>query len=241
MSYVFHFEVIADSLPAIAFGAWRTIYISAQAMAMGLAIGIAGAAVMTANDRRLAPLRYCVSGFVELIRNTPLLAQLFLIFFALPRFGVRLSPDLAAVIGLGLNCGAYAIEILRAGIQSVPSGQIEAGLALGLRRWQVFRLVVLVPAVRAVYPALTSQFIITLLSSSVVSSISAVELTSTAAMLQMSTFRAFEIYLTVTAVYLALSVGFRTLFQVFYRGVIARDNRSRRLWQRRSLARGAAP
>jgi polar amino acid transport system permease protein len=213
MPYSFNFGVLADNFPLILWGAWLTVLISAKAMLGGLLIGIAGAFLKTSGGRLV---RLPIDAFVEIVRNTPLLAQLFLLFFALPQIGVRLTPETAGVLGLSLNCGAYLIEIIRAGIQSISHGQIEAGLSLGLTRFRIFRLIILVPALQAVYPALASQFIILLLSSSIVSSISVTELTSTAAVLQMSTFRAFEIYFGITLIYLVLSMGFRLLLFGFY-------------------------
>jgi polar amino acid transport system permease protein len=116
-----------------------------------------------------------------------------------------------------VNLGAYATEIIRAGIESIPRGQIEAGLALDLKRHQIFRFVILKPALRAVYPALTSQFILLMLSSSVVSAISADDLTSVAANLQSQTFRSFEIYIVVAVIYLVLALLFSALFRTIYR------------------------
>ena len=104
--------------------------------------------------------------------------QIYFIFFALPLIGVRLDPTLTAIIALGINGGAYAIEIIRGGVQSINKGQVEAGLALGLHKAQVFRLIVLKPALRAIYPSLTSQFIMLTLTTSIASAISAYELTS---------------------------------------------------------------
>jgi polar amino acid transport system permease protein len=116
-----------------------------------------------------------------------------------------------------VNLGAYATEIIRAGIESIPHGQIEAGLALNLKRHQVFRYIVLKPALKAIYPALTSQFILLMLSSAVVSAISADDLTSVAANLQSQTFRSFEIYIVVAGIYLALALAFSALFRLVYR------------------------
>ncbi len=124
-----------------------------------------------------------------------------------------------------VNVGAYATEIIRAGIESIRKGQIEAGAALGLKRLQIFRYVVLKPALRAIYPALTSQFILLMLSSSIVSAISAEELTSMANNMQSQTFRSFEIYIVVTIIYLGLSLLFSTLFAAIQRVAFAYPDR----------------
>nr|WP_211113887.1 amino acid ABC transporter permease [Azospirillum picis] len=195
-------------------GAWLTIKLSFGAMAIGLVVGIACALGKTSGPR---PVRWLINAYIEIIRNTPFLVQIFLIFFGLPTMGVRLSPDLAALIAMVVNVGAYAAEIIRAGIESIHKGQIEAGLALGLRPLQVFRHIVLKPALRTVYPALTSQFILLMLSSSIVSAISADELTSVANNIQSQTFRSFEIYIVVTGIYLALALMFSALFAGIYR------------------------
>nr|WP_286209164.1 amino acid ABC transporter permease [Azospirillum sp. A1-3] len=195
-------------------GAWLTVRLSFGAMAIGLVIAIVCALGKTSGPK---PVRWLINAYIEVIRNTPFLVQIFLIFFGLPSIGLRLSPDVAALIAMVVNVGAYATEIIRAGIESIHKGQIEAGLALGLRPLQVFRYVVLKPALRTVYPALTSQFILLMLSSSVVSAISADELTSVANNIQSQTFRSFEIYIVVTGIYLVLALMFSALFAGIYR------------------------
>nr|WP_255543060.1 amino acid ABC transporter permease [Azospirillum sp. INR13] len=195
-------------------GAWLTIKLSFGAMAIGLVVAILCALGKTSGPK---PVRWLINAYIEVIRNTPFLVQIFLIFFGLPTIGLRLSPDVAALIAMVVNVGAYATEIIRAGIESIHKGQIEAGLALGLRPLQVFRYIVLKPALRTVYPALTSQFILLMLSSSIVSAISADELTSVANNIQSQTFRSFEIYIVVTGIYLVLALMFSALFAGIYR------------------------
>jgi len=199
-----------------------TIQLSGTAMLIGLAVAVVCAMAKTSGPR---PLRWLVNAYVEIIRNTPFLVQIFLIFFGLPTLGLRLSPWQAALIAMVVNVGAYATEIIRAGIESIQKGQIEAGMALGLGKLQVFRYVVLIPALRAVYPALTSQFILLMLTSSVVSAISAEELTSIANDIQSQTFRSFEIYIVVTVMYLVMSLMFSALFAGIYRAVFAYADR----------------
>ncbi len=163
-----------------------------------------------------------VGAYVELVRNTPFLVQVFFIFFGLPALGVRLETDVCAVIALTLNGSAYAIEIVRAGIESIGHGQIEAGRALGLHPLQNFRLVVLPQALRAVLPPLGSQFILLLLNSSIVSVISADELTAAAQDIQGRTFRSFEAYIVAASIYLVLSTAFSALFAGISRLAFAR-------------------
>ncbi len=185
-----------------------------MAMLFGLIVAVVCAWGKTGGP---APLRWLINAYIELIRNTPFLVQLFFFFFGLPALGLRWSSHTAALVAMVVNLGAYATEIIRAGIESIPRGQIEAGLALNLKAHKIFRHVILVPALRTVYPALTSQFILLMLSSAVVSAISADDLTSVAANLQSQTFRSFEIYIVVTVIYLSLALAFSALFRVIYR------------------------
>jgi polar amino acid transport system permease protein len=158
-----------------------------------------------------------IDAYIEIIRNTPFLIQIFFIFFALPALGIRLSPNVAALTALTVNVGAYATEIIRAGIESINRGQVEAGYALGLKRWQIFRYIIIKPALRTIYPALTSQFIYLMLTSSVVSVISATDLAAAGNNIQSQTFAAFEVYLVITGMYLVLALGFSALFSAVQR------------------------
>lgn len=218
MNYVFQFGEVFNAWQDLLYGAWLTIQLSAMAMVLGLIVAVAGALGKTAGPR---PVRWLVDTYVEIIRNTPFLVQIFLIFFGLPRAGVRLDANEAALLAMVVNVGAYATEIVRAGIETIHKGQIEAGRALGLKPLQVFSYIVIFPALKAIYPALTSQFILLMLTSSVVSAISAEELTAIANNLQSQTFRSFEIYLVVTAMYLAMSLMFSGVFALIYKVVFA--------------------
>lgn len=196
------FSVVIDRMPLLLWGVAGTLWLSFCGITIALVIGISGVVVLRSGA--LLP-GMIVRAFVELIRNTPFLVQIFFIFFALPYAGIRLSPTVTAVIALGINGGAYAIEIIRGGVESIPKGQTEAGLALGMTRGQVFRDVVLVPALRAIYPALCAQFVLLTLTSAVCASISAHELTLVAQRIESETFRSFEVYFTITGIYLMLS------------------------------------
>jgi len=214
MNYTFQFGDVFAAWPLLLRGTWNTIELSLLAMLLGLAVAIVCAWGKTAGPK---PLRFVINVYIELIRNTPFLVQLFFFFFALPALGLRWSAYTAALTALVINLGAYATEIIRAGIESIPKGQIEAGLALNLKRHEIFRFVILKPALKAIYPALTSQFILLMLSSAVVSAISADDLTSFAANLQSQTFRSFEIYIVVAGIYLLLALAFSTLFRMIYK------------------------
>jgi polar amino acid transport system permease protein len=214
MNYTFQFADVFATWPLLLKGTLNTIELSVLAMLMGLVLAIVCAWGKTAGPK---PLRWVINIYIELIRNTPFLVQLFFFFFALPALGLRWTAYTAALVAMVINLGAYATEIIRAGIESIPKGQVEAGLALNLKRHEIFRFVILKPALKAIYPALTSQFILLMLSSAVVSAISADDLTSVAANLQSQTFRSFEIYMVVAVIYLALALAFSGLFRVIYR------------------------
>jgi polar amino acid transport system permease protein len=202
VGYALDFGVVFDKMPELLLGALATMGLALAGMALAIVIGVLG---VVARKSQFKPLRTLVIAFVEVVRNTPFLVQIFFIFFALPLLGLRLNPTVTAIIALGINGGAYAIEIIRGGVESIHKGQIEAGLALGLHRAQVFRLIVLKPALRAIYPSLTSQFIMLTLTTSVCTSIAAYELTSVAQIIESDTFKSFEVYFTITLMYLVIS------------------------------------
>ncbi|MBM3525914.1 MAG: amino acid ABC transporter permease, partial [Alphaproteobacteria bacterium] len=164
MGYRFNFRDIWAQTDFIIEGVLITLVLSAVTMVAGLIIGTAGAAARVYGPRWL---KAAVATYVEVIRNTPLLVQLFLVFFGLPSAGIRLDAMTAALIALAINLGAYATEIIRAGLEAIPKAQIEAGHSLGLSGPQVFRYVVLFPAMKIIYPALTSQFVLVMLATSV--------------------------------------------------------------------------
>jgi polar amino acid transport system permease protein len=202
VNYRIDFTPVIDGLPSLLAGCLGTLGLALGGMALAIVIGIGGVVL---RQSRIKPLRWLVMAFVEAIRNTPFLVQIYFIFFALPLAGIRLDPTPTAIIALGINGGAYAIEIIRGGVQSIGKGQIEAGLALALNKMQVFRLIVLKPALRAIYPSLVSQFILLTLTTSIASAISAYELTSVAQRIESDSFRSFEVYGVVTLLYLGIS------------------------------------
>lgn len=219
MDYVFQFGVVWREIDVLLLGAWLTLRLSALAMVFGLIVGLAGALAKASRHRTL---RVITHSYVEAIRNTPFLVQVLFVYLGLPSIGMRLTPDQAALLAMVINLGAYTTEIVRAGIKAVPAGQIQAGTALGLSRWQIFRFVVCLPALRAVFPALGSQFILVMLASSVVSVISAEELTAVADTIVARNFRSFEVYLIVTGLYLAMCLAFQGAFAVIHRALFAR-------------------
>lgn len=222
MSYEFDFADVFAAWPELLQGLINTLVLSALAMAIGMVVSVAGALGKTSGPRWL---RWLIDEYIELIRNTPFLIQIFMIYFGLPTLGIKLSSNEAALIALVVNVGAYGIEIIRAGIESIHKGQVEAGKSLGMRPLQIFRYIVLKPAIQAVYPSLTSQFILLMLNSSVCSAIAASELTAAAGDIQSRTFRSFEVYFVATSVYLALSIVFWCLFAGIERAFLRQPSR----------------
>jgi polar amino acid transport system permease protein len=209
MTYEFEFGDVFAYWPELLAGALHTLELSGLAMAIGMVVAVLGALAKTSGP---IWLRRILDAYIELIRNTPFLIQIFMIFFGLPAAGLRLSSDGAALLALVVNVGAYGIEIIRAGIESISKGQIEAGKSLGLRPLQIFFLIILKPSIQAIYPSLTSQFILLMLNSSVCSAIAANELTAVAGEIQSRNFRSFEVYFLVTCIYFALSILFWSIF-----------------------------
>jgi polar amino acid transport system permease protein len=208
MTYAFDFSGFGDYAGMLARGAGVTVALTAVSTVLGSLVGIAGAAVGRSGPRWARAL---VSSYVELIRNTPFLVQLFFVFFGLPGIGVQISETEAAILAMTVNLGAYATEIIRAGIEAVPRGQLQAANALGLHPRHVFRHVVLPQALANVFPALVGQVLIVMLGSAVVSQISVPDLTYAASYIESRNFRSFETCLIVTAAYLLLAIVLRQL------------------------------
>jgi polar amino acid transport system permease protein len=205
----FDFSVVLERWPLFVDGALLTIRLSAVATLLGFVVGC-----LCAVGRR-SGLRWAArvsTAYVELIRNTPLLVQIFLVYFGLSSIGLQLSAFVVALIALTINVGAYTTEIMRAGFDSIHKGQLEAAECLGLSRRQVYWHVILLPAMERVYPALTSQFVLLMLASSICSQISTEELTAVANHVQSDTYRPFETYIVVGAMYVTLSLLMRVTF-----------------------------
>lgn len=200
------FAAVLAEWPLLAKGVVWTLGLTAVSAVLGVALGVACAWARTQGP---TALRWVVGAYVEAVRNTPFIVQLFFVFFGLPAAGIRLSPEVASIIAMVVNLGAYAAEIVRAGIDATPRGQTEAALSLALTRAQTFVHVVLPPALKKVWPALVSQIIIVMLGSAVCGQISTQELSYAANLIQSRNFRAFEAFIVATLIYLALSVAVR--------------------------------
>ena len=220
MAYQFDFLPVLQNSDLLLRGALFTLELTAIGTVLGVSLGIVGAVVRAWNIRPFAAL---FGLYVELIRNTPFLVQLFFIFFGLPGLGVHISEWQAAVLAMVINLGAYSTEIIRAGIQAIPKGQLEAASALAMSRFETFRYVVLQPALAKVWPALSSQIIIVMLGSAVCSQIATEELSFFANFIQSRNFRSFETYVLTTLIYLCMALFIRQLLNWFGRRYLSRS------------------
>ena len=200
------FGAVLSEWPALLRGAGFTLALSAVAAAGGLALGVACGWARAWGPK---PLAAAVGVYVELIRNTPFIVQLFFIYFGLPSLGIKFTPEFASVLAMVINLGAYAAEIVRAGIMGTHRGQIEAARSLAMNEWHVFMRVVLPPALGRVWPAMVSQIVIVMLGSAVCGQIAAQELSYSANLIQSRNFRAFEAFIVATLIYLAMSIAVR--------------------------------
>jgi polar amino acid transport system permease protein len=203
----FHLRVLYPYLWQLPKAIGTTLSLSALAISFGLMIGIIGA---LARQGQREPWRWLSAAYVELIRNTPLLILLYLVFFGMPSLGLaRIGGYGSAVIALSINCGGYMIEIFRAGLLAIPNGQHDAAKALGLRRSLAFRLVVLPQMMRAIYAPLGNIFVQVLLGSSLASVVSVNEVSDWMQNTGSDTFRYFESFAVAGIVYVVLcqSIG----------------------------------
>jgi polar amino acid transport system permease protein len=184
-------------------GVVLTLVLTAISTFFGVIIGVLGAWSRLYGGRFL---KISVGFYVELIRNTPFIVQLFFIFFGLPALGLRFSPEMASVLAMVINLGAYATEIIRAGIEATPKGQIEAAISLAMKPRAIFTRIILPPAFKKIWPSLTSQIIIVMLGSAVCGQISVSELSYAANLIQSRNFRSFESFIIATLIYLTLSI-----------------------------------
>ncbi len=219
MTYTFDFSALLPYWPDFLWGAVLTLQLSAVATVAGFIVGTL-CAIGRADGSPV--VKAIVAAYVEVIRNTPLLVQVFIIYFGIATLGIRVSANLAAMIALTVNVGAYTCEIVRAGLQSIHRSQVEAAECLGLSKPQIYWHVIIRPAIERVYPSLTSQYVLLMLASSITSQISAEELTAVANRIQSGTFRAFETYIVVGIIYLVLSFVMRGAFSAFAHAAFTR-------------------
>lgn len=200
------FGAVLAEWPLLLRGVGMTVGLTVVAAVLGAALGVGCAWARLHGGRGL---RAVVAGYVELIRNTPFIVQLFFLYFGLPGLGLRLSPEVASVLAMVLNLGAYAGEIVRAGLEGTSPGQIEAARSLALTDLQVFTRIVLPPALGRVWPAMVGQIVIVMLGSAVCGQIATAELSHAANLVHSRNFRAFEATILATAAYLLLAIALR--------------------------------
>jgi len=209
-AYGFEWAAIARGLPYLLEGAGLTVMISSVAMVLALVLGLALAAISQAPG---PVARRLVAAYVEVFRNTPLLIQIFIVYFGLPQLGVKLSPFLSGLAALVLYAAAYNTEIFRAGLEAVPHGQFEAARSAGLGELQILRYVIMPQAVRICFPALGNNLVSLVKNSSLVSTIGMVELMFVANDISFNNFRTFEIYGTAAVMYVVIVVALTRLLR----------------------------
>lgn len=209
MNYQFDFGALMPYWREFLSGAAMTLQLTVFSVAIGLVIGVLCA---IARRSSLPWLRNLVSMYVEIIRNTPFIVQIFFIFFGLSSIGIKMPLVAAAIFALVINVAAYTAEIVRAGMDSIHPSQIEAAESLGLSKLQIYRDIILMPAIERVYPALTSQFILMMLTTSIASQISVEELTGVANNIQSNTFRSLETYFVIAVLYIGITYLMRLAF-----------------------------
>ncbi|MEN6412654.1 MAG: amino acid ABC transporter permease [Veillonellales bacterium] len=202
------YSIILNKLPFLIEGCWVTLEISLYALLLGMAFGICGALCRISSNRFLSSIAFL---YVWIIRGTPVMVQLFILYFGLPQLGIKLSSMTAGVIGLAVNTGAYITEIIRAGIQAIDKGQLEAALSLGMKRRQAMVRIIGPQAIKICIPPLVNQFIMTLKNSSIASLVTITELFRTGEQLIYTTFRSFEVYTVIAVLYLIMNSVFMVI------------------------------
>ena len=199
------FSVVLTKIPILLEGCVVTLQISFFALLLGMIFGIAGALCRISANRALNSLAFM---YVWVIRGTPVMVQLFILYFGLPQLGIKLPSMAAGVLGLAINTGAYVTEIIRAGIQAVDKGQMEAALSVGMSFRQAMVRIIGPQATKICIPPLVNQFIMTLKNSSIASLVTITELFRTGEQIIYTTFRSFEVYMAVAVLYLLMNSVF---------------------------------
>ena len=202
------FSVVLTKIPILLEGCVVTLQISFFALLLGMIFGIAGALCRISANRALNSLAFM---YVWVIRGTPVMVQLFILYFGLPQLGIKLPSMVAGVLGLAINTGAYVTEIIRAGIQAVDKGQMEAALSVGMSFRQAMVRIIGPQATKICIPPLVNQFIMTLKNSSIASLVTITELFRTGEQIIYTTFRSSEVYMAVAVLYLMMNSVFMVI------------------------------
>ena len=201
-----------ESLPSLLDGLYITLILTFISLIVGLVLGIGLALGRVYGNKIISAI--CI-GYIEIIRGTPLLVQLFIIYFGLPSAGIILSPIDAALLGLSLNSGAYQAEYLRGSIQSIPSGQMIAARTIGMNKLQSIKNIVLPQALRISIPAWSNELIYLLKYTSIVYIIQVRELTAEAKFIAADTFKFIEIFAIIAIIYLIFTIIFTAIIEQF--------------------------
>lgn len=204
--------IIIKTLPILLKGCVMTVELTVITLIIGTVLGILFALMKLSNN---VVLRLISSFYTWIIRGTPMLLQLFFFYYGLPFVGLRLTPMQAAIIGLGLNSGAYMAEIIRGGILSIDKGQFEAAKALGFNYSETMQKIILPQTFKVIIPPVGNEFITILKDTSLVSTIAMVELMRTAQQMYASTFRPIEIFFTAAVLYLIMTTVFTSIFSAY--------------------------
>ena len=205
---MFDFQLIVTYLPDLLHGLWITVLFTLGGLALGLVIGVFAAVLGLS---RLRVLHWLVHAYVDFIRGTPLLLQLFILYYALPPLGIKMSATTAGILGLGINAGAYLAEIFRAGFEAVPRAHVQAARSLGMSYRQTLIRIELPQAAALVLPPLANEMISLVKSTSLISTISIAELLRSGQIAVSVTFAPLEIYTVVALFYLAINLSLSNL------------------------------
>ncbi len=197
--------ILEKYYPLLLEGLKNTLLLTGVSFVLGFMIGLPLALARIYGPR---PLKWLATAFIELIRGTPMIVQLFIVYYALPQLGIVLSALAAAFLGMGINSGAYQAEYFRGAIRSIPSGQMEAALSLGMTRLQAIRYVILPQALRVVIPAWTNELVYLLKYSSVAYFLTVVELVYAGKIIGARTFKYLEVYTIIALIYLVFALAF---------------------------------
>lgn len=202
------YSIVINKFPILIEGCIVTLEISFFALILGMIFGVIGALCRISSNPVFSRVAFF---YVWIIRGTPLMVQLFILYFGLPQLGIKLSSMTAGILGLAVNTGAYIAEIVRSGIQAIDKGQMEAALSLGMNYRQAMLRIIGPQATKICIPPLVNQFIMTLKNSSIASLVTITELLRTGEQLIYTTFRSFEVYTTVAVLYLVMNSVFMVI------------------------------
>ena len=204
------YSIFINYGPQLLLGFWMTIKIVLCAIALGMPLGL-----ILALGRRSQNifLQFISTSFIEVFRNTPFIIQVFLFYYVLPFYGLRLSAEYVGILALAAFGSAYFAEIIRAGIDAIPKGQLESARAIGMTDWQAMRYIILPQTISIIIPPLTNQTLSLIKESAILSTITVRELTMTGIMVQGETFRPFEAFIMIAILYWALNETIATILR----------------------------